>query len=100
MTCGSIIFSSRLLREPADRPAAEGDRGVLLPGHPVQPHGLPAGRVRTQTPGTQDHTQIRLRTHPDRYDTLPHPPTWGLIDRNHNALIVHGVNGLHFVEGF
>lgn len=71
--CGSspvmlcdVSVSPRLLREPTDHPAAEGDRCFLFPGHPVQPDCFPLGCVWPQASSTKDHTQICICTYSHR----------------------------------
>lgn len=70
--CGGFVVtmslcSLRVLCQPSDHPPAEGDRCLLLPGHPVQSDRLPPGRVWPQAPRFENHTQIRICTHTDRY---------------------------------
>lgn len=51
MPCG-VSVSSRLLCESSDHLAAEGDRCLLFPGHPVQPDCFPPWCVWPQAPCT------------------------------------------------
>lgn len=63
------LWSLRVLCEPSDHPTAEGHRRLLFPGNPVQSDCLSPRRVWPQASSIENHTQIRICTHTDRYQS-------------------------------